>query len=49
MFGDYAAKPLQEGALFKKFRDCVMRVVPVEDLGPGKPKSIGDKARRPKK
>jgi hypothetical protein len=49
MFGDYAAKPLQEGALFKKFRDRVMGAVPVEDLGTGKPKSIGDKARRSKK
>ena len=35
MVGDYATKALQ-GALFKKFRDQVMGVVPIRDPGPGK-------------
>jgi hypothetical protein len=34
MNGDSATKPLQ-GALFRKFRDHIMGVVPVQDLGPG--------------
>jgi hypothetical protein len=33
--GDFATKPLQ-GALFHKFRDQIMGVTPVRDLGPGK-------------
>jgi hypothetical protein len=35
MIGDYATKPLQ-GALFRKFRDQIMGVVPVNKPGPGK-------------
>jgi hypothetical protein len=35
MIGDYATKPLQ-GALFRKFRDQIMGVVPAQDPGPGK-------------
>jgi len=38
MIADYATKPLQ-GALFKKFRDQIMGVVPAQDPGPGKAKS----------
>jgi hypothetical protein len=37
MIGDYATKPLQ-GALFRKFRDQIMGVVPASDPGPGKAK-----------
>ena len=33
---DYATKPDQGGALFKKFRDQIMGVVPIHDPGPGK-------------
>ena len=35
-------KPLQ-GALFRKFRDQIMGVVPASDPGPGKVKSVSDK------
>jgi hypothetical protein len=35
MIGDYATKSLQ-GALFWKFRDQIMGVVPARDPGPGK-------------
>jgi hypothetical protein len=35
MIGDYATKPLQ-GALFRKFRDQIMGVVPARDPRPGK-------------
>ena len=35
MIGDYATKPLQ-GALFRKFRDQIMGVVPVKDPEPEK-------------
>jgi len=49
MIGDYATKPLQ-GAVFKKFRDFIMGVVPIEDSGPEKSKPIGGSSiRRPKK
>ena len=34
MIGDYATKFLQ-GAVFKKFRDFIMGVVPIKDSGPG--------------
>ena len=47
MIGDYATKPLQ-GALFRKFRDQIMGVVPAQDPGPGKTdRNIGnlDKAK----
>jgi len=36
MIGDYMTKPLQ-GALFRKFRDQLMGVIPARDPGPGKP------------
>ena len=39
MIGDYATKPLQ-GALFRKFRDQIMGVVPAQDPGPGKAKPM---------
>jgi hypothetical protein len=48
MIGDFATKPLQ-GAVFKKFRDHVMGVVPIETQVPIESKSIVDKTRRPKK
>jgi hypothetical protein len=48
MIGDFAAKPLQ-GAVFKKFRDFIMGVVPIEAPVPIESKSIVDKTRRPKK
>jgi hypothetical protein len=49
MIGEYAAKPLQ-GALFTRFRDMIMGVVPAEDPGPGKPKPMGEKlVSKPKK
>jgi hypothetical protein len=35
MIGDYATNPLQ-GALFRKFRDQIMGVIPAQDPGPGK-------------
>jgi hypothetical protein len=35
MILDYATKPLQ-GALFRKFRDQIMGVVPAKNSGPGK-------------
>ena len=35
MIGDFMTKPLQ-GALFRKFRDQIMGVVPAQDPGPGK-------------
>ena len=38
MIGDYATKPLQ-GALFKKFRDQIMGVVPAKNPEPGLMKS----------
>jgi hypothetical protein len=37
MIADFATKPLQ-GALFKKFRDMIMGVVPAQDPGKGKSK-----------
>jgi hypothetical protein len=37
MIGDFMTKPLQ-GALFQKFRDQIMEVVPAQDPGPGKAK-----------
>jgi hypothetical protein len=48
MIGDFAAKPLQ-GAVFKKFRDFIMGVAPIEAPAPIESKSIVDKTRRPKK
>ena len=35
MIRDFMTKPLQ-GALLCKFRDQIMRVIPEQDLGPGK-------------
>jgi hypothetical protein len=37
MIGDFMTKPLQ-GALFQKFRDQILGVVPAQDPGPGKAK-----------
>jgi hypothetical protein len=37
MIGDFMTKPLQ-GALFRKFRDQIMGVIPARDPGPGKAK-----------
>jgi hypothetical protein len=37
MIGDCMTKPLQ-GALFRKFRDQIMGVIPARDPGPGKAK-----------
>jgi hypothetical protein len=37
MIGDFMTKPLQ-GALFQKFRDQILGVVPAQDPGPGKVK-----------
>jgi len=39
MIGDFMTKPLQ-GALFQKFRDQIMGVVPARDPGPGKAKPV---------
>ena len=39
MIGDFMTKPLQ-GALFKKFRDQIMGVIPAQEPGPGKAKPI---------
>jgi hypothetical protein len=41
MIGDFMTKPLQ-GALFRKFRDQIMGVVPAQDPGPGKAKTMID-------
>jgi hypothetical protein len=38
MIRDFMTKPLQ-GALFWKFRDQIMGVVPAQDPGPGKAKT----------
>ena len=35
MIGDFMTKPLQV-ALFRKFRDQIMAVIPAQDPGPGK-------------
>jgi hypothetical protein len=43
MIGDFMTKPLQ-GALFWKFRDQIMGVVPAQDPGPGKVKTKIDKS-----
>ena len=37
MIGDFMTKPTQ-GALFKKFRDQIMGVIPAQNPGPGKVK-----------
>jgi hypothetical protein len=42
MIGDYATKPLQ-GAIFCKFRDQIMGVVPAQDPGPGNADSNNSK------
>jgi hypothetical protein len=44
MIGDFMTKPLQ-GALFWKFRDQIMGVVPAQDPGPGKAKPSSGKAK----
>jgi hypothetical protein len=38
MIRDFMTKPLQ-GALFQKFRDQILGVVPAQDPGPGKAKT----------
>jgi hypothetical protein len=43
MIGDCATKPLQ-GAVFKRFRDLVVGVVPAEEPGEGKPKPLVGKS-----
>jgi hypothetical protein len=43
MIGDFMTKPLQ-GALFWKFRDQIMGVVPAQDPGPGKAKTKIDES-----
>ena len=47
MTGDYMTKPVQ-GALFRKFRDQIMGVVPAQDPGIGKLKSKQVKPRKGK-
>jgi hypothetical protein len=42
MIGDFMTKPLQ-GALFKKFRDQIMGVIPAQEPGPGRAKPISGK------
>jgi hypothetical protein len=39
MIGDFMTKPLQ-GALFRKFQDQIMGVIPVRDPGPRKAKPM---------
>ena len=46
MIGDYATKPLQ-GAVFKKFRDYIMGVIPVGTHEPTKSKPVSGKVKRP--
>ena len=48
MIGDYIMKPLQ-GALFHKFRDQIMGVVPAQDPGPDKNKSPKEEKKIAKK
>ena len=49
MIGDYMTKPLQ-GALFHKFRNQIMGVIPAQDPGPGKAKPKNSKlAKQPSK
>jgi hypothetical protein len=49
MIGDFPTKPLQ-GALFRKFRDQIMGVIPARDPGPGKTDSnVGKIKNKPKK
>ena len=45
MIGDYMTKPLQ-GALFRKFRDQIMGVVPAQDPGPGKARPVKAKSSK---
>jgi hypothetical protein len=42
MIGDFITKPHLQGALFWKFRDQIMGVVPAQDPGPGKAKTKQD-------
>jgi hypothetical protein len=48
MIGDYATKPLQGGALFRKFRDQIMGVTLARDPGLGKTDSGVDKTETSK-
>ena len=43
MIGDFMTKPLQ-GALFWKFRDQIMGVIPAQDPGQGKDKKVNIKS-----
>ena len=45
MTGDFMTKPTQ-GALFRKFRDQIMGVVPAQDPGPGKIQDKKDKKKK---
>jgi hypothetical protein len=47
MYADFMTKPTQ-GALFKRFRDHIMGVIPVRNPGPGKAKakSTSDKVAK---
>jgi hypothetical protein len=47
IIADFATKPLQ-GALFRKFRDQIMGVVPAQDPGPGKSKPANSKPKKNK-
>jgi hypothetical protein len=44
---DFATKPSQ-GALFRKFRDQIMGVVPAQDPGLGKSKPANSKSKKNK-
>ena len=46
MIGDFVTKPLQ-GAIFKKFRDYIMGVVPVGNLESTKSKPVSSKVKKP--
>ena len=48
MIGNFATKPLQ-GALFRKFRDQIMGVMPAMDPGLGKSKPPASNKRKGKK
>ena len=48
MIGDFGTKPVQ-GALFKKFRDQIMGVIPAQDPGPGKTSKSNKEKGKPTK
>jgi hypothetical protein len=47
MIGDFGTEPVQ-GALFKKFRDQIMRVILAKDPGPGKANPVNSKSDKEK-